>query len=42
MSGKVIAINISEKKGVMKKPIPAGNFIENFGHFFMQNFKLNS
>ena len=31
MSGKVIAINISEKKGVMKKPIPAGNFIENFG-----------
>jgi len=31
MSGKVIAINISEKKGVMKKPIPTGNFIENFG-----------
>ena len=31
MSGKVIAINISEKKGVMKKPIPAGNFIKDFG-----------
>lgn len=31
MSGKVIAINISEKKGEMKKPIPVGKFIEDFG-----------
>ncbi|WP_303867994.1 MOSC domain-containing protein [Acetobacterium wieringae] len=31
MSGKVIAINISETKGVMKKPIPVGNFIKDFG-----------
>lgn len=31
MNGKVIAINISEKKGVMKKPIEVGNFIEDFG-----------
>lgn len=31
MSGKVIAINISEKKGEMKKPIPVGNFIADFG-----------
>lgn len=31
MSGKVIAINISEKKGIIKKPIEVGNFIENFG-----------
>jgi hypothetical protein len=31
MSGKVIAVNISEKKGEMKKPIPVGNFIEDFG-----------
>lgn len=28
---KVIAINISEKKGVPKEPIKEGNFIENFG-----------
>lgn len=31
MSGKVIAINISEKKGQMKKPIETGNFITDFG-----------
>ena len=31
MSGKVVAINISETKGVMKKPIPVGNFIKDFG-----------
>lgn len=31
MSGKVIAINISEKKGEMKKPILVGKFIEDFG-----------
>lgn len=31
MSGKVIAINISEKKGEMKKPIPIGNFIKDHG-----------
>lgn len=29
--GKVIAINISEKKGVPKESIPEGNFIEDFG-----------
>lgn len=29
--GKVIAINISEKKGVPKEGIPVGNFIEDFG-----------
>ncbi len=31
MKGKVVAINISEKKGVMKKPIEEGNFKEGFG-----------
>ena len=31
MAGKVIAINISEKKGVPKKTIENGNFIENHG-----------
>jgi len=29
--GKVLAINISEKKGVVKKPIDEGVFIEDFG-----------
>ena len=29
--GKVIDINISEKKGVVKKPIEQGVFIENYG-----------
>lgn len=29
--GKVIAINISEKKGIPKESIPEGNFIEDFG-----------
>lgn len=29
--GKIIAINISEKKGVPKESIPTGNFIEDFG-----------
>ncbi|MCX7923717.1 MAG: MOSC domain-containing protein [Clostridia bacterium] len=29
--GKVVAINISEKKGVPKKTIEYGEFIENFG-----------
>lgn len=29
--GVVIAVNISEKKGVVKHPIPVGNFIEDFG-----------
>lgn len=28
---KVTAINISAQKGVIKKPIPQGEFIENFG-----------
>jgi len=28
---KVIAINISEKKGIEKRPIEQGEFIENFG-----------
>jgi len=28
---KIVAINISEKKGVIKKPIERGNFIENHG-----------
>ncbi len=28
---KVVAVNISEKKGVVKHPIPVGNFIEDFG-----------
>ncbi len=28
---KVMAINISEKKGVPKEPIKEGNFIENYG-----------
>ncbi|QGU94713.1 MOSC domain-containing protein [Clostridium bovifaecis] len=28
---KVLAVNISEKKGVPKKGIPEGNFIEDFG-----------
>ena len=31
MKGKVIAINRSEKKGVMKTPIGEGVFIEKFG-----------
>lgn len=31
MKGKVIAVNISEKKGVVKTPIQEGNFIEDFG-----------
>lgn len=31
MNGKVIAVNISEKKGEMKKPIEVGNFIADFG-----------
>jgi MOSC domain-containing protein YiiM len=31
MIGKVIAINISEKKGVVKKPIEQGLFIEEHG-----------
>jgi len=29
--GKVLAVNISEKKGVPKESIPEGNFIEDFG-----------
>ena len=29
--GKVLDINISEKKGVVKKPIEEGVFIEDFG-----------
>ncbi|WKY48647.1 MOSC domain-containing protein [Eubacteriaceae bacterium ES3] len=31
MTGKVIAINISEKKGEMKKPIDEGVFVVNHG-----------
>lgn len=31
MDGRVVGINISEKKGVPKKPIPEGNFIKDFG-----------
>ncbi|MBQ6067585.1 MAG: MOSC domain-containing protein [Clostridia bacterium] len=31
MNGKVVAINISEKKGTPKKTIKEGNLIENFG-----------
>lgn len=31
LKGKVMAINISEIKGVPKITIPEGNFIENFG-----------
>jgi len=31
MEGKVIAVNISDKKGVTKNPIDEGKFIENFG-----------
>lgn len=31
MDGKVIAVNISERKGEMKKPIEVGNFIVDFG-----------
>jgi MOSC domain-containing protein YiiM len=31
MEGKVIAVNISDKKGVTKTPIDEGKFIENFG-----------
>jgi MOSC domain-containing protein YiiM len=31
VKGKVISINISEKKGVIKKPIEKGEFIEDFG-----------
>lgn len=29
--GKVLDINISETKGVIKKPIEVGNFVEEFG-----------
>ena len=29
--GKVLDINISEKKGIVKKPIEEGVFIEDFG-----------
>ncbi len=29
--GKVLSVNISEKKGVVKEPIKEGKFIENFG-----------
>ncbi|NLM52047.1 MAG: MOSC domain-containing protein [Firmicutes bacterium] len=28
---KVVAINLSRKKGVIKTPIPEGNFLEDFG-----------
>lgn len=28
---KVIEVNISDRKGVIKTPIPVGNFIEDFG-----------
>lgn len=28
---KVVAVNISEKKGVVKHPIPFGNFLEDYG-----------
>lgn len=31
MNGRVTAINISEKKGVPKTPIPVGEFIVDFG-----------
>lgn len=31
MSAKVTAVNISEKKGEMKKPIKIGDFIKDFG-----------
>jgi MOSC domain-containing protein YiiM len=31
MKGKVIAVNISDKKGIAKTPIEEGNFIEEFG-----------
>ncbi len=31
MKGTVKAINISEKKGTIKKPIESGNFLENYG-----------
>jgi MOSC domain-containing protein YiiM len=31
MEGKVIAVNISDKKGVTKTPVDEGKFIENFG-----------
>ncbi|MGL1891491.1 MAG: MOSC domain-containing protein [Spirochaetaceae bacterium] len=31
MSGRIIAINISEKKGVPKQAIESANFIEDFG-----------
>jgi MOSC domain-containing protein YiiM len=31
MIGKVIAVNTSEKKGVVKHPIPYANCIENYG-----------
>jgi len=31
LKGRVIAINISEIKGVPKKTIPEGNFVEDFG-----------
>ena len=31
MKGKVVSINRSDKKGVVKNPIPEGRFIEGFG-----------
>jgi len=31
MEGKIIAVNISDKKGVTKTPLDEGKFIENFG-----------
>ena len=31
MKGKVLAVNISDKKGVVKTPIEEGFFIEEFG-----------
>ncbi|BEP28833.1 MOSC domain-containing protein [Helicovermis profundi] len=31
INGKVLSINISETKGVIKNPMNAGEFIENFG-----------
>lgn len=31
MTGKVLSINVSDKKGIVKEPIKEGLFIENFG-----------
>lgn len=31
MNGKVVSVNISEKKGTIKTPIEVGKFIEDFG-----------